>query len=246
METFPLDPALATAPSPLQIGIIIYPQMTLQDFAGPQAALGMHGQTYLLAKKMEPVASDSGVSVMPTATFKDCPKSLDVLLVPGGFGSNAAMQDTETLTFLAEAGKTARYVTSVCSGSLILGAAGLLDGYKAATHWAAYAALEALGVDAVHERVVVDRNRVSGGGVTAGIDLGLALLAKLRGEAVAKVTQLPMEYDPKPPFNVGSPELAGRELTDIAAGMMGDMLAESVVIATASRKARTEAAVLSH
>lgn len=150
------------------------------DFVGPQTALGMHGQTHLVAKTMDPVHSDSGVSIVPTATFADCPKKLDVLLVPGGFGTKA-MRDAETIAFLAEAGKTARYITSVCSGSLLLGAAGLLDGYKAATHWACYDALEALGVDAVHERVVVDRNRFSGGGVTAGLDFGLTLLAELRG-----------------------------------------------------------------
>lgn len=229
-------------PPPLQLGMLLYPGMTLLDLAGPQAALGMHGQTHLLWKTMEPVLTDSGISLLPTATFADCPAELDVLFVPGGFGTNDAMQDAEVLAFLAGRGKSARYVTSVCSGSLILGAAGLLDGYKAATHWACYDALGALGVDAVHSRVVSDRNRFSGGGVTAGLDFGLTLLAALRGEAVAKVTQLLMEYDPKPPFNAGTPETAGREVTAIATGMMQDMLDRGMDIAKASRRDRMAAA----
>jgi len=245
MDPLISSPSLSFPPPPLQIGILLYPEVTLLDFAGPQAALGMHGKTHLLAKTMEPVSSDFGVSVMPTATFENCPKNLDVLLVPGGSGSNAAMQDAETLEFLAEAGKTARYVTSVCSGSLILGAAGLLDGYKAATHWIAYDALEALGVEGVHQRVVIDRNRISGGGVTAGIDFGLTLLAELRGETVAKVTQLAMEYDPKPPFNVGTPELAGPELTGIVMGMTAEMRNETIAIAQAAHDAQTQAAAQS-
>ncbi len=236
-----LTPPPSSAPPPLQIGILLYPDVTLLDLVGPQAALGMHGKTHLLAKTMEPVASDLGISVMPTGTFESCPKNLDVLLVPGGSGSNAAMQDAETLAFLAEAAKTARYVTSVCSGSLILGAAGLLDGYKAATHWLAYDALEILGVEAVHKRVVIDRNRISGGGVTAGIDFGLTLLAELRGETVAKVTQLAMEYDPQPPFNVGTPELAGPELTGIVMGMTADMRDGTMAIAKAVHGARHQA-----
>jgi len=221
--------------------MLLYPQMTLLDLAGPQAMLGMHGQTHLLAKTMEPVLTDSGVSILPTATFADCPQKLDVLMVPGGMGTNDAMRDAETLRFLAEAGRTARYVTSVCSGSLILGAAGLLDGYKAATHWAFYDALEALGAEPVHERVVVDRNRFTGGGVTAGIDFGLTLLAELQGETVAKVTQLVLEYDPEPPFSAGCPELAGPEMTGMAVAMMGDKIEEGVAIAKSSRTSRAHA-----
>jgi cyclohexyl-isocyanide hydratase len=131
-----------------------------------------------------------------------------------------AIKDDEILNFLAEAGKTARYVTSVCTGSLLLGAAGLLNGYKAATHWSYYEALAATGAEPVHARVVVDRNRFSGAGVTAGIDFGLTLLAELRGEVAAKATQLAMEYDPQPPFQTGSPEGAGPELVKIAHGML--------------------------
>ncbi len=232
------DPTLMLAPNakPLVIGMLLYPGFTLLDLAGPQAALGLHGQTLLLWKTLDPVPTDSGVSLNPTTVFADCPRFLDVLFVPGGFGTNQAMADATVVDFLAEIGPTARYVTSVCSGSLLLGMAGLLDGYQAATHWACYDALEAMGATAIHRRVVEDRNRFTGGGVTAGIDFGLKLLAELRGERVAKVTQLAMEYDPEPPFQAGTPDAAGPELTAMALAMMGDMNAQAVTIAQARRR----------
>jgi cyclohexyl-isocyanide hydratase len=211
--------------------MLLYPDFTLLDLAGPQSALGLHGETLLLWKTLEPVPADSGVSINPTTTFADCPDDLDVLFVPGGFGGNAAMKDPEIVAFLAQAGRTARYVTSVCSGSLLLGMAGLLEGYRAATHWSCYAALEAAGAVPVRERVVIDRNRMTGGGVTAGIDFGLTLLAQLRGEQAARVTQLAMEYDPQPPFDAGSPRAAGPEITSICLAMgLDGMEAEAVEI----------------
>ena len=216
---------------PFTVGMLLYPGFTLLDLAGPQAALGLHGRTFLLWKTLEPVPADTGVSLNPTATFADCPRDLDVLFVPGGLGTNAAMKDAEIVDFLAGIGTSARYVTSVCSGALLLGMAGLLDGYRAATHWACFDALEAVGATATRQRVVVDRNRVTGGGVTAGIDFGLTLLAELRGEQVAKVTQLMMEYDPEPPFQTGTPEAAGPELTGIALAMTRGAGAEAVAIA---------------
>ena len=179
----------------------------------------------------------SGIALVPTAPFADAPVPLDVLFVPGGFGTVEAMQDGDIIAFLAERGRGARMVTSVCSGSLLLGMAGLLDGYRAATHWTCYDALEALGAQPGHERVVADRNRFTGGGVTAGIDFGLTLLAELRGEQVAKLTQLLMEYDPAPPFNTGHPRLAGPELTAAALKMVGkDMLAKGVEVARTRRE----------
>lgn len=114
----------ASTPSPLQIGMLLFPGLMLLDLVGPQAALSSQGTTHLLWKTMDPVPSDSGISVLPTAVFADCPANLDVLFVPGGMGTSDAMRDPEILTFLAERGKTARYVTSVCTGALILGAAG--------------------------------------------------------------------------------------------------------------------------
>lgn len=221
---------------PLTVGMVLYPGFTLLDLAGPQSVLGFHGRTLLLWKTLEPVATDSGLTINPTTTFDDCPEDLDVLFVPGGFGTNAAMQDQDILDLLVRVGASARYVTSVCSGSLILGMAGLLDGYRAATHWAAYGALEAVGATATHGRVVADRNRFTGGGVTAGIDFGLTLLAELRGEQAAKLTQLAIEYDPAPPFNTGTPDTAGPELTGIALAMMGDQNREAVEIARGRRK----------
>ena len=228
-------PTIEGAPPPLKIGMLIYPGFTLLDLAGPQAALGPHGQTFLLWKTLDPVATDGGISINPTTTFADCPGDLDVLFVPGGFGTNDAMKDGEVIDFLAHVGPLAHYVTSVCSGSLVLGMAGLLDGYEAATHWACYPALEATGANPVHARVVTDRNRVSSGGVTAGIDFGLTLLAELRGEHTAKLTQLMLEYDPKPPFDTGTPKAAGPELTAMALAMMGDMNNEAVEIARGRR-----------
>ena len=228
-------PAFPPGPAPLEIGMVLYPGMTLLDLAGPQAALGMHGRTHLFWKTLDPVMTDSGIALLPTAAFAGVPAKLDVLFVPGGFGTVAAMKDKEIIAFLAEQGRGARCVTSVCSGSLLLGMAGLLDGYRAATHWACYDALEALGVQPGRERVVVDRNRFTGGGVTAGIDFGLVLLAELRGEAVAKMTQLMMEYDPGRPFSTGHPRTAGPELTAAALKATGGMTEEAVGIAKARR-----------
>ena len=223
---------------PLELGIVLYPGMTLLDFAGPQCALGLHGNTHLLWKTLEPVKTDQGISVIPTSTFANSRRDFDVLLVPGGMGTAEAIKDDEILNFLAEAGKTVRYVTSVCTGSLLLGAAGLLHGYKAATHWSFYEALAATGAEAVHARVVADRNRFSGGGVTAGIDFGLTLLAELRGEVVAKATQLMMEYDPQSPFETGSPENAGPELIKIVHGMLQASPKDCVQAVRRAREAR--------
>ena len=234
-------PTFSPDTEPLKIGMVLYPGFTLLDLAGPQAALGMNGRTLLLWKTLEPVATDSGVALCPTTTFDDCPQDLDVLFVPGGFGTNDAMKDADIIGFLSRVGPRSRYVTSVCSGSLVLGMAGLLDGYRAATHWACYPALDAVGAISTHERVVADRNRYTGGGVTSGIDFGLTLLSELRGEQVAKVTQLAMEYDPKPPFDTGTPETAGPELTAIALALMGDMNPEAVRIAQ-TRSRQTAAA----
>ncbi|KYF81887.1 glutamine amidotransferase [Sorangium cellulosum] len=200
-------------PQPLlQIGMVVYPGLTMLDLIGPQNVLAPHATTHLLWKDRSLVPSDSGVSIQPTATFSECPDDLDILFVPGGLGTADAMADQELLRFLRDRGPRSRYVTSVCTGSLVLAAAGLMQGYKATTHWATRHILEALGVECVRARVVVDRNRISGGGVTAGIDFGLTLLALLRGEDTAKLTQLMLEYDPAPPFNAGTPEGAGPEL----------------------------------
>jgi cyclohexyl-isocyanide hydratase len=225
--------------APLQFGMLLYPGFTLLDLAGPQTTFGLHGKTHLIWKTMDPVPTDMGVSMNPTTTFADVPDNLDVLFVPGGFGTNAAMQDREILDFLARAGATARYVTSVCTGSAILGMAGLLDGYRAATHWAFYEPLAALGIEGCHERVTIDRNRITGGGVTAGVDFGLTVIAELKGRDAAEFTQLALEYCPRPPFNAGHPSTARQEIIDMisgARGIMGEMTPQSVDIARAHKE----------
>lgn len=220
-----------TGIAPLQVGMLLYPGLTLLDLIGPQTTLGMHGQTHLIAKTLDPVVSDSGIAIVPTTTYDGCPHDLDVLFVPGGMGTADVMEDTATLHFLEERARTARYVTSVCSGSLILAAAGLLRGYRATTHWSSLDVLTMFGVDVDASRVVVDRNRITGGGVTAGIDFGLTLLSILRGELAARMTQLAMEYDPKPPFDAGSPETATPDVVALARGFIEPVHARTIHIA---------------
>lgn len=210
----------AAAVPPLEVAMLAFPAMTLLDLVGPQATWGHHARTHIVWETMDPLVTDTGVTVVPTATFATCPRSVDILFVPGGFGTWDVVANPAALEFLRSRAEGARYVTSVCTGSLILAAAGLLDGYRAATHWATYDMLRELGVEGAHERVVVDRNRITGGGVTAGIDFGLTVLAALRGEVVARTTQLMLEYDPAPPFDAGSPERAGAELTAMVRGML--------------------------
>src|SRR6266481_6790502 len=204
----------------LEIGMLLYPGLTLLDLFGPQTVFSWFANTHLVWKTKDLVVSDTGIGVQPTATFETCPHELDILFVPGGFGQQKIMTDSEVLAFLADRASRSKYVTSVCSGSLLLGAAGLLKGYRATSHWAARDGLRMFGAEPVDARVVVDRNRITGGGVTAGIDFGLVLLAKLRGDDAAKLTQLAMEYDPEPPFHAGSPETAGPEIVDQALSVM--------------------------
>ena len=198
--------------SPISIGILIYPNLTQLDATGPAQVLArVPGATlHMIWKTRDPIPTDAGFSIVPNTTFADCPR-LDVICVPGGGGQVALMTDPETLDFLRKQAATARYVTSVCTGSLVLGAAGLLKGYRSACHWAWREMLSDFGAIPVAERVVRDRNRISGGGVTAGIDFGLTVAAELAGDEVAKSIQLVLEYDPHPPFDSGSPEKAGPE-----------------------------------
>lgn len=196
-----------------EVGMLLYPGMTLLDLLGPQTVLSTSMNIHLLWKSKELLTTDSGVVLKPDTTLAECPKDLDILFVGGGPGQVGIMNDPEIITFMADRGSRAKYVTSVCSGSLVLGAAGLLKGYKATSHWACRDALAMFGVTPVDARVVTDRNRITGGGVTAGIDFGLVVLAKMLGEDIAKTTQLAMEYDPQPPFNAGSPKGAGPEVT---------------------------------
>jgi cyclohexyl-isocyanide hydratase len=197
----------------LHIGFLLFPHVTQLDLTGPAQILSRvpGAQVHLVWKSRDPVATDVGFTINPTTTFADCPP-LDVLCVPGGFGIEQLFGDDDTLAFLRRQGGQARYVTSVCNGSLVLGAAGLLEGYRSACHWLWLPYLSRFGAVPVAERIVRDRNRISGGGVTAGIDFGLALAAELAGEDVARTIQLALEYDPQPPFDAGSPQGAGPEL----------------------------------
>jgi cyclohexyl-isocyanide hydratase len=204
----------------LEIGMLLYPGLTLLDLIGPQTVFSWYANIHLVWKTRDLVLSDSGIAIQPSATFETCPRELDILFVPGGMGQQAWGGDQDVLAFLADRGSRAEYVTSVCGGSILLGAAGLLQGYKATCHWSAREALRTFGAEPVEARVVVDRNRITGGGVTAGIDFGLVLLAKLRGDEAAKLTQLAMEYAPEPPFDAGSPRTAGPALVEQAMSLM--------------------------
>lgn len=198
------------------IGMLIHPDMILLDLVGTLTVFNiLQADVRLIARTAEPVLTDVGLLVPPNTTFDAVPANLDVLFVPGGLkGTLSAMQDPATLGFLKRAGEQSRFVTSVCTGSLLLGAAGLLKGYRATSHWYVRDQLPLMGATLQTNRVVQDRNRITAGGVTAGIDFGLTLAAALAGEEQAKRIQLLIEYDPKPPFSAGSPEEAGPVISE--------------------------------
>ncbi|MBV9559124.1 MAG: DJ-1/PfpI family protein [Bradyrhizobium sp.] len=195
--------------APLQIGLLVFPYVTQLDLTGPvQVFSSVPGaKLHLIWKRIEPVKSDSVLVLTPTVTFANCPQ-LDVICVPGGYGSDELLNDEEVLSFLRRQAADARYITSVCTGSLVLGAAGLLKGYHAATHWSAMDMLPAFGAIPEKTRVCIDRNRVTGGGVTAGIDFALRLVSILVDRPTAEAIQLRLEYNPAPPFDAGSPDTA--------------------------------------
>lgn len=197
----------------IEIGMLLYPRLTQLDLTGPFEVLrslpGARVRT--IWKTLEPIEAEGGLALLPSATFADAAR-LDVLFVPGGAGQIPLTRDAETLAYLHAVGSTARWVTSACTGALLLGAAGLLRGYRAATHWAFMELLPIVGAIPVDQRVVIDRNRLTGGGVTAGIDIALALVAELAGREVAETIQLQLEYDPQPPFAAGHPRVASPAL----------------------------------
>lgn len=216
-----VTPATNPATSPLHIGILLFPKVTQLDMTGPIQVLSRlpGAQIHLLWKTCEPVQTDAGFCIHPTAMFADCPQ-LDVLCVPGGFGVVDLFNDMETIAFLQQQAGHVRYLTSVCNGSLVLAAAGLLKGYRSACHWMWRDYLPQFGGIPVNARVVHDRNRWSGGGVTAGIDFAFRLAAEIAGEEFAKNLQLMLEYDPQAPFDCGTPEKAGgTRVTQIRAAM---------------------------
>jgi cyclohexyl-isocyanide hydratase len=202
------------------VGFVIFPDLTQLDFTGPLQVLARLPQatTHIIAKSEAPVPSDCGLSLTPTRTFANCPP-LDLICIPGGVtGVVGAIGDRETVEFVRRQAANARYVTSVCTGAFILGAAGLLKGRRATTHWAYTDLLPLYGATHERARVVRDGNLITAGGVTAGIDFGLSVVAEIAGEAVARTIQLGIEYDPAPPFDSGHPD---RAPADVRSALLG-------------------------
>ncbi|MDR6870560.1 cyclohexyl-isocyanide hydratase [Bosea sp. BE125] len=219
---------------PLRFGILVFPNVQQLDLTGPYEVFASARDTevHLVWKDREPLLASTRLSLTPTATFADCPV-LDVLCIPGGGGVNVLLRDDIVLGFVREQAAKARYVTSVCTGSLVLGAAGLLQGKRATTHWNAHDFLGRFGAIPVDERIVQDGNLITAGGVTSGIDFGLAVIAELMGQAEAEIVQLSLEYAPQPPFHSGTPKEASPAV-----------LAETRRRLAGSRAAREE--ILSH
>ena len=199
----------------MQVVFVVFPGLTQLDFTAPAQVFSRlpDAMVHVAARSLAPISTGCGFGIAPSKTFKDCPQA-DLLCVPGGFGTAEAIADTELVDFVAEQAKGAKYVTSVCTGALILGAAGLLKGRKATTHWAYTSLLAEL--DAVYEpgRVVTDGNLITGGGVTAGLDFALQVAAEVTDERYAQALQLGFEYDPRPPFVGGHPDRAPAELVE--------------------------------
>lgn len=200
----------------MHIAFLLFPGITQLDLTGPAQFLSRlpNAKVDLVWDSLDPVPTDAGFSILPTATFAQMPRA-DVLCVPGGMGVAKVIDQPQALDWVRQVGSEATWVTSVCTGALVLGAAGLLRGYKATTHWAWHDLLSLFGAEPVQARTVIDRNRVTGGGVTAGIDFALTLMAEIAGEAHAKAVQLALEYDPAPPFDTGTPAKAGPDLVEV-------------------------------
>jgi len=207
--------AMPKNPVQCHIGLLLFPAMTQIDFAEPFEVFARLPDTivHVVAKTLDPVRTDRGLVLLPTVTCADCPP-LDVVVVPGGPGTQQLLQDEAMLAFLRRQAEQAKYVASVCTGALVLGAAGLLRGFQATTHWLSMPLLELYGALPVQERVVVDGNRVTASGCTAGMDFGLQLAAMLAGETIAQQIQLRLEYSPAPPFQSGSPTTAPKAVVD--------------------------------
>lgn len=195
--------------TPFRIGFLLFDDLTQLDFTGPLQVLHRmpDAEVHLVAKSLEPVKTDCGPFIMPTTTLADCP-DLDLLCIPGGWGIDDAIRDDAIMEFVRHQARHATYLTSVCTGAFVLGAAGLLDGKRATTHWSYHDELKRVGAIPVRERVVRDGNLFTGGGVTAGIDFALTIVKEIAGDRVAEAIQLGLEYDPAPPVDSGSPDKA--------------------------------------
>lgn len=197
----------------MNIVFVLFPNVTQLDFTGPLQVLSRlpDATVHIAARSLSPVATDAVLTLNPTTTFSACP-SADLLVVPGGFGVDEAVNDPELMAFVRREGAGSKYAASVCTGAFILGAAGLLRGIKATTHWAYHDELPRVGAVPTSARVVRDGRIFTGGGVTAGIDFALTLAAEIAGVETASAIQLGLEYDPHPPFDSGAPEKAAPEL----------------------------------
>jgi cyclohexyl-isocyanide hydratase len=216
----------------LNIGVLVFPNMTSLDALGPFEVLARvpNSTCHLVWKTCEPFRGDTGLIVTPTMSFADAPQ-FDLLVVPGGPGQNDFMADEELFAFLRRQAVSAKWITSVCTGSLLLAAAGLLNGYKSTCHWLSLEFLRMFpGVEVAEDRVVVDRNHASGGGVTSGLDFAFTMVGLLRGEDAAKRLQLFMEYDPAPPFRSGHPRVAEAHTVSEVKEMAQGMIAKRRVI----------------
>ena len=200
----------------MHIAFLLFPGVTQLDLTGPAQFLSRlpGAKIDLVWDSLDPVPTDAGFAILPTATFAETPRA-DLLCIPGGMGVSQVIDHDAALDWVRQVGAEAEWVTSVCTGALVLGAAGLLRGYKATTHWAWHDMLPLFGAEPVQARHVIDRNRATGGGVTAGIDFALALMARIAGDDVARAVQLALEYDPAPPFDAGSPAKAGEALVGV-------------------------------
>jgi cyclohexyl-isocyanide hydratase len=224
--------------NPTTIGLLLFPRMTQLDLTGPYEVFTKlpGARVMLLWKTLEPVEDDNGLRLLPHATLRDHPP-LDIVCVPGGFGVNALMEDSEVLDWLRNAAATARFVSSVCTGSLVLGAAGLLRGKRATSHWGYRDLLSRFGAIPTAGRVVRDGNLFTGGGVTAGIDFALTMVAELAGAAAAQSIQLHIEYAPAPPFDAGSPETAPPEvLQKVRTAALPSRAAREAIVARAATR----------
>lgn len=198
-----------------RIGMLVFPMMTSLDILGPFEVLARAPSCHaeLVWKDRSPLKGDTGLTIVPDRGFADAPQ-YDVIVVPGGPGQTALMEDAEVVQFLRQQAAGAELVTSVCTGSLLLAAAGLLQGKKATCHWLSIDQLPIFGVEAVPDRVVVDGDRITGAGVTSGLDFAFTVLAAIRGEEAARALQLMLEYDPAPPFDSGHPRVASADLVE--------------------------------
>jgi len=208
---------------PVHFGLLCFPDIQQLDLTGPYEvfASAKGAAVHLVWKNLQPVRSVTGLMLKPDMTFSDAP-DFDVLCIPGGSGVNALLSDEAVLAFIRDKAAKARLVTSVCTGALVLGKAGLLQGKRAATHWNAMDFLAMLGATPISERVVRDGSLITAGGVTAGIDFGLTVVAELLGQEEAETIQLALEYAPAPPFGVGLPAMASPVIVETAKARLAE------------------------